>query len=67
MASNIPSSDTASADFIADLAILSGLISAMDILAGEPGRPAANALYAVIRQANPLVKALEERVETLFP
>ena len=66
MVSNIPSSDAASSDFIADLAILSGLISAMDILVGEPGRPAANALFAVIRQANPLVKSLEERAETVF-
>ena len=66
MTLNIQSAESARSEFVADLAILSGLISAMDILAGEPGRPAANALYAVIRQANPLVKSLEERAETVF-
>lgn len=67
MVSNIPSSETPSQDFVADLAILSGLISAMNILIEEPDQHARNALWAVIRQANPLVKALEGRAETLFP
>lgn len=67
MLSNIPSCETANSDFVIDLAILSGLIGAMNFLVEEPDEYARNALWSVIRQANPLVKALEDRAETLFP